>query len=105
MVRSGYRERGAKKGGAGGRRGELGDVDRGLVVRGVGGSTGCPEYRGVSRDKLQAGQRMREDQKNSRLALKKKKSRIPQCKIRGMEKVNQVVRPRVSGIGVGTGGT
>ena len=41
-------------------RGELGDIDGGLVVRGVGGSTGCPECRGVSRDKLQAGQRMRE---------------------------------------------
>ena len=40
-------------------RGELGDIDGGLVVRGVGGSTGCPECRGVSRDKLQAGQRMR----------------------------------------------
>ena len=65
--------KGGQGGGAGERRGELGDVDRGLVVRGVGGSTGCPEYRGVSRDKLKAGQRMREDQKNSRLALKKKK--------------------------------
>ena len=38
--------------------GELGDVGGGLVVRGVGGSTGCPECRGVSRGKLQAGQRM-----------------------------------------------
>ena len=28
-------------------RGELGDIDRGLVVRGVGGSTGCPECRGL----------------------------------------------------------
>ena len=58
----------------------MSDVDRGLVVRGVGGSTGCPEYKRVSRDKLQAGQRMREDQKNSRLALriqKKKKRKTP----------------------------
>ena len=85
-------------------RGELGDVDGGLVVRGVGGSTGCPEYKGVSRDKLQAGQRMREDQKNSRLALRKRRRGKPQYKIPGMEKVNLVVRLRVSGIGVGAGG-
>ena len=77
-----------KKGGAGERRGEVSDVRRGLVVRGVGGSTGCPEYKGVSRDKLQAGQRMREDQKNFRLALRKRKRGKPQYKVPGMEKVN-----------------
>ena len=87
-IRSGHRERGAKRkgGGAGERRGELSDVDRGLVVRGVGGSTGCPEYKGVSRDKLQAGQGMREDQKNSRLALRKRRKGKPQYKIRGIER-------------------
>ena len=66
----------------------MSDVDRGLVVRGVGGSTGCPECKGVSRDKLQAGQRMREDQKNFRLALRKRKRGKPQYKVPGMEKVN-----------------
>ena len=30
-----------------GGRGKLGDIDGGLVVRGVGGSTGCPECRGL----------------------------------------------------------
>ena len=56
-IRSGHRERGAKRkgGGAGERRGELSDVDRGLVVRGVGGSTGCPECTEVSRGRCKRG--------------------------------------------------
>ena len=38
-----------------GGRGKLGDIDGGLVVRGVGGSTGCPECRVVSRGKCRRG--------------------------------------------------
>ena len=55
----------------------MSDVDRGLVVRGVGGSTGCPEYKGVSRDKLQAGQRMREE---FQAGIRKKEKENPSIK-------------------------
>ena len=55
---------------------------------GVGGSTGCPEYKGVSRDKLQAGQGMQGRSKEFQLALRKSRKGKPQYKIRGIEKVN-----------------
>ena len=48
-------KRGASGGGRVIGRGELGDVDGGLVVRGVGGSTGCPECTEVSRGRCKRG--------------------------------------------------